>query len=344
MATGDDLELGATNSASNTTHLAAQVSFAQGLLVTNGGGGATDAAVGVEGHASGSGPGVGVRGLSGGERSIGVEGGCTAGGTGVRGRSSTGTGVLGETTAGIGVNGLSTTSIGVRGRSIRGSGVFGTCDSNIGVSGDGNWGVVGDGVSIGVVGDGRSVGVWGHGSSANPNSVGVIGTGQAVGVWGISESGLAGRFDGNVLITGTLEVTGGIMSAAAAVPDGSRRRLYSLESPESWFEDFGTRKLVKGRAEVTIDRTFAAVVRGDFHIFLTPYGDSNGLYVARRSRRGFLVREQGGGTKSLVFSYRVVARRKDIAGTRFEKVDRRPARAALPRRPKKVRRAKKDRG
>jgi hypothetical protein len=107
-----------------------------------------------------------------------------------------------------------------------------------------------------------------------------------------------------------------------------------MESPESWFEDFGTQKLVKGRAEVTIDPKFAAVVRGEYHIFLTPYGDSNGLYVARRSRRGFLVREQEGGTKSLVFSYRIVARRKDIAGTRFEKVTRRPTKLALPRRPK----------
>ena len=72
------------------------------------------------------------------------------------------------------------------------------------------------------------------------------------------------------------------------MPDGSLRRLYSIESPESWFEDFGAQKLVKGRAEVRVDPKFAAVVRGDYHIFLTPYGDSNGLYVARRSRQGLL--------------------------------------------------------
>ncbi len=58
----------------------------------------------------------------------------------------------------------------------------------------------------------------------------------------------------------------------------------------------------------------------DYHIFLTPRGDSNGLYVSGLTSSGFEVREQKGGASSLDFDYRVVARRKDIPGPRLEKV------------------------
>ena len=105
-------------------------------------------------------------------------------------------------------------------------------------------------------------------------------------------------------------------------PDGSLRRLYAIESPENWFEDFGETRLTKGKATVKIDAGFAAVVRGGYHVFVSPYGDSNGLYVTQRSRRGFVVREQNGGKSSIAFSYRVVAKRKDIAGPRLPKVTR----------------------
>jgi hypothetical protein len=77
---------------------------------------------------------------------------------------------------------------------------------------------------------------------------------------------------------------------------------------------------VNGKAKVAIDAQFAAVVRGGYHIFLTPYGDSNGLYVSQRTSKTFVVQEQKAGKSTLRFSYRIVARRKDIAGKRLEKV------------------------
>jgi hypothetical protein len=45
------------------------------------------------------------------------------------------------------------------------------------------------------------------------------------------------------------------------------------------------------------------------------------LYVECQTAQGFQVSEQQGGVNSLGFSYRVVAKRKDIAGPRFEKVE-----------------------
>jgi hypothetical protein len=87
-----------------------------------------------------------------------------------------------------------------------------------------------------------------------------------------------------------------------------------------------------------LDRDFAAVVRtDDYHVFLSPEGDSKGLYVSSRTRTGFQVREQDQGAGSVAFSYRLVARRKDVAVQRFQKI-KLPAiqRAGLSKTPKAI--------
>jgi len=43
-------------------------------------------------------------------------------------------------------------------------------------------------------------------------------------------------------------------------------------------------------------------------VTLTPEGDCRGLYVARRDRLGFIVRELQRGQSSIAFTYRIVAR------------------------------------
>jgi hypothetical protein len=63
-----------------------------------------------------------------------------------------------------------------------------------------------------------------------------------------------------VFVRGDFTVAGGAKSAAVPHPDGTHRWLYCLESPESWFEDFGRAQLTCGRAEVKIDPDFAALV------------------------------------------------------------------------------------
>jgi hypothetical protein len=137
-----------------------------------------------------------------------------------------------------------------------------------------------------------------------------------------TSKGFAGIFIGPVVTWGPFVNFGGPKSAAVPHPDGSQRLLYCMESPESWFEDFGEAKLVKGRAAVKIDKDFAGVAKIDaYHVFLSPYGENNGLYVSRRNRNGFEVREQGGGRSNLTFSYRIVARRKDVPTSRLPKFD-----------------------
>jgi hypothetical protein len=138
----------------------------------------------------------------------------------------------------------------------------------------------------------------------------------------------AGVFEGGDvdILYGNLNVTGGAKSAVVPFPDGTQRRLYCMESPECWFEDFGTAQLGDGHAQVQLDPGFASVVAADdYHVFLTEYEDHNGLYVTGRTSAGFAVRAKTSPNASGTFSYRIVAKRKDIAAPRFEEV-------VLPRR------------
>jgi hypothetical protein len=109
-----------------------------------------------------------------------------------------------------------------------------------------------------------------------------------------------------------------------------------MESPEHWFEDFGSAKLSRGRAVVKLDANFANIIkRGDYRVFLTPEGDCQGLYIRRKSANRFEVRELMGGKSSIAFSYRIVGRRKDIKEhRRFAKAD---MGLPLPPRPPRLR-------
>jgi hypothetical protein len=222
--------------------------------------------------------------------------------------------------AGNGVYGLSGTLTGV-------TGVCGTEGSTIG-----NVATI-----AGVVGTSdQRAGVIGT-STGNP---GVIGVSNKVGVFGhtTNPASYAGYFAGNVTVDRTYvsegRLTASVKNAVVAFPDGSKRLLHCMESPEHWLEDFGAAKLKRGRAVVRLDTDFAKIVApDDYRVFLMPEGDCNGLYVRRKSAKGFEVREVDGGTSSVSFSYSIVARRKDIkAHRRFAKVDTRlPLSAAVTR-------------
>jgi hypothetical protein len=96
--------------------------------------------------------------------------------------------------------------------------------------------------------------------------------------------------------------------------------MYAPLSPESCYEDFGRAELADGRAEVELDPDFAALLGIDddsYHVFLTPEGDTGGLYVSGRNAKGFTVREQQDGTSSAVFSYRVLTKNKHRQPTRL---------------------------
>jgi hypothetical protein len=236
-------------------------------------------------------------------------------------------GVVGESESGDGVIGTSSTRNGVQGISSQGAGVSGRCESSTSAGVFGEAVVGGGGVDLG-----GGVGVRGNVSGDGTGVIGYV-NGAGNGVWGEAESGgfgvvgvapadgWAGYFNGNVYISGD-STTAGVKSAVLRHSDGSLRRMYALESPESWFEDFGRAEVVDGRAEVELDNEFAPMVHtDDYHVFLTPEGETQGLYVSARSPDGFEVREQQGGRSNLTFSYRIVAKRSDIEARRLEQIE-----------------------
>lgn len=133
--------------------------------------------------------------------------------------------------------------------------------------------------------------------------------------------------NGSVTITGALSVTGA-KSSIAKLRDGRSVLLYAVESPENWFEDFGTIRLKHGLAWVPIDKTFAETtnVGRPYEVFLTPDGNCRGLYIARKTSTGFEVRELRGGHSSVSFDYRIVARRKGYETERFADAPAMPSR------------------
>jgi hypothetical protein len=254
---------------------------------------------------------------------------------GVYGTAATQPGVIGFSRDGDGAQGASFAGTAFRAVSFFGPGVHAISGALTGVTGISD--TQGPPVGMNIP---TTAGVVGT-SASRP---GVIGTSNALmGVYGFSTANagivgetanpnsFAGFFAGNAVVTGTL--TAGVKNAMVAFPDGSQRVLHCMESPEHWFEDFGTAKLKNGRAAVALDVDFAKVIkRGDYRVFVTPEGDCRGLYVRNRGAARFEVREFGGGKSSIAFSYRIVGRRKDIRRhRRFAKIDTRlqlPAGAA----------------
>jgi hypothetical protein len=93
-----------------------------------------------------------------------------------------------------------------------------------------------------------------------------------------------------------------------------------MQSPENWFRGLRLWHVEQrcrhrhARFHLCSDRTH----RGRYHVFLTPNGDSKGLYVSRKTATSFEVREQGGGTSSVTFDYRIVAKRVGPENLRLE--------------------------
>jgi hypothetical protein len=164
-----------------------------------------------------------------------------------------------------------------------------------------------------------------RGIASDPDGNGVVGQADngpdAYGVLGISASGYAGYFSGTVVVDGDFYVTPPhAKHAVVPFPDGTHRALYCLESPESWFEDFGYGQLAHGEAQIALDPDFVASVSSDaYHVFVTEYEDNTSLYVTNRTSTGFEVRAKT-STAASTFSYRVVAKRRDVAHPRFERV------------------------
>jgi hypothetical protein len=88
-------------------------------------------------------------------------------------------------------------------------------------------------------------------------------------------------------------------------------------------------------ANVQIDPDFASVMDHKwYYVFLTPMGDTRGLYVSVKTPTAFQVRENERGRSNVEFDYRIVAHPLDSNGERLPAapVIRTPKPPILPRR------------
>jgi hypothetical protein len=180
----------------------------------------------------------------------------------------------------------------------------------------------------GVEGEAPYTGVWGHSTS-----------GYGIGVSGNSTSGYGGVFSGATgvyaespdtplyssgtasphgvfytdtagdgVFSGKVTADGGF-ATVVKTRGGGHVNPYGAMSTEAILEDTGTARIIGGAGAVRFDRAFAQSIetsRG-YQVFLTPDGDTRGLYVAQKYEGGFIVRETERGHDSLDFDWRVVA-------------------------------------
>jgi hypothetical protein len=189
-------------------------------------------------------------------------------------------------------------------------------------------------------------GVWGDTGAASGDVQG--------GVLGTADDNQAGAFGNNSADYATLTainqattsgslvfLTGGVVGANCAIDidanlncngeisgvvkaDGGARQvsLYAMQSPENWFEDAGSGQLASGSVHIALDSTFAQTVNTgvEYHVFLTPKGDCEGLYVTNETPQGFDVHELRGGHSAIAFDYRIMAKRAGYENQRLEDV------------------------
>ena len=156
----------------------------------------------------------------------------------------------------------------------------------------------------------------------------VVGTGQRYGIY--AEATTAGWFKGKVNCEGNLDVVGnlavsGSKSAAVKTDNGEYHLVYSQESPENWFEDFGEGQLADGRAHIDLDPLFLQTVTIDaqhpMKVFIQPNDENCKGTAVRRGTSGFDVIELEKGTGNASFTYRVVAKRKGFESVRLAKME-----------------------
>ena len=208
-----------------------------------------------------------------------------------------------------------------------------------GVSGNADYGVYGKGGTgtqwtlVGVYGEATNTttiagvlgtgsgscvaGVYGDACGANYGVYGYGSSGQIAGVKGYSGGG-----DWGVYCAGDFGASG-TKSAVVRTSEGPTE-MYTIESPEIWFEDFGSGQLVNGRCHIELDPLFLETVTIDeehpMKVFVQLKDDCNGVYV-KTYKTGFDVIELHNGKSNARFDYRVIAKRKGYEDRRMRIVE-----------------------
>ncbi len=173
-----------------------------------------------------------------------------------------------------------------------------------------------------------SVGVSGIANSQSQDGIGVSGRAY-------SNSGLCtgGYFEANNYAGANFgyayvannglnrKITGfGSVSEIIPTPNHGRIMLTCPESPEYWYQDYGTVQLTNGHAHVDLDPILADVIfvnaDNPLRVFCTPVDmpNFNGITVTNRTATGFDILELNGGNHSGILEYQLVVKPKTNYG------------------------------
>jgi hypothetical protein len=281
-----------------------------------------------------------------------VSGNNSSSGIGVIGTSKSGTGLRGTSTSQYGLKATSVSGTAILAQTTTGqAGVYATGGSN------GVYGTTANGKGVGVEGSvsGSGVGVYGYSNSGTAVDA-ISNSGSALyaqnndnntptlSAENVAQYGQAAQFTGfnGVFVTDTaangfpflasdlkgdevFRVDGsGIVSSKGGFETfiqtrgGATVNSFSPIATRPTVEDSGTATLARGAAAVRLDPTFAAAIEaGTYQVFLTPGGDTHGLFVAAKTANGFVVRESQGGRSTVPFDYRILATASGKAGQRM---------------------------
>jgi len=195
-----------------------------------------------------------------------------------------------------------------------------------------------------------SAGVAGFGDTINVAAYGVSGLARYHGVYGRSkyyngvrgeasdDNGVSGYFSGtNTSYAGVWGGRGsygwGVYYSGGLSGSGTKScvmrtskgpaALYCQESPENWFEDFGSTTLTNGRAHVELDALFLETVTVDsrhpLKVFVQQTSGNPVNLVVQKGTTGFDI--VGPAGSDISFDYRVVAKRKGFENLRLKVVD-----------------------
>jgi hypothetical protein len=220
-----------------------------------------------------------------------------------------------------------TLNYGVTGSSTYGTGVYGASTNYVGVAAVGGGGSSFEDPALSIT-SASSNSVFMMAVCSNPADVPCTGNNSVMYVDYIGNVNTSSGFtaNGSVDILGQYLVNGTCVAGCSETRNGKRRiaqRRYVPTATMPSVEDFGVAQLVNGDAHVALNSDFANVIdqHAGYLVFVTPEGDTNGLYIAQKNNAGFDVRENRGGHSTVAFEWRIVARPYATTGSRLPMVE-----------------------
>jgi len=165
---------------------------------------------------------------------------------------------------------------------------------------------------VGIAANAYNIGVYGiarsFGTIATPRAGGYFVNGIGAG----AAYAYVGIFDGTV----NRKIVGnGTVNTIVKDLNDNPVLLSAPESPENLFQDYGSGKLVNGKATIKLDPIFSKnILVNDEHplrVFVQLEGDCKGVYITNKTGNGFEVIELDGGSSTVNFTWFVTANRAD---------------------------------